>query len=240
MKVLINLSMAILCLFSFCIGQTTTSELRGLTLDVGTTHTFEFFDNGEYIGYNTYTVTKRETYNEVEAYFIESVTDLKTDLLTLHIDASYIIDVNGRCLHYEFSSTVNGEPQTMSADFTQESVHITGSASGKEYDKTITLMANTFSLDNNMIDQWDIALSAVVLEKGGKFSLFILAAQPMKTTMVRASIASETVKVQAAGKTWECLKLEFSVPAGLTIYVTETGQLIKMENESGLTVVLKE
>lgn len=241
MKSLINLSIMALLLFSLCMGQTSTSALKtSVTLEVGTTHTFEFHDNGEYVGYNTYTVTKKEMYNEREAYFIESVVDLTTDELTLHMDASYIVDTLGRCLHYEFSGTINGEPHTMNADFAEGTVHITASTLGEEHDKTITTAQNTFALDNNMIGQWDITFSAVVLEKEGIFAVYMFAAQPMKTAYIRASISSESVSVQTAGRTWECLKLEFSTPADYTMYVTQDGQLVKMENESGLVVTLKE
>lgn len=238
MKSLINVSIIALILFSMCIGQTSTSELKeSITLEVGTTHTFEFHDNGEYVGYNTYTVKDKRMYNEVEAYYIESTVDLNTDDTALYMDATYIVDTQGRCLHYEFSGTINGETHTMTADFTESTVHITASTPGEEYDKTITIAQHTFTLDNNMICQWDIAFSAAVLEEGGIFAVYMFAAQPMKTAYIRASI-DEVVSVNAAGKTWECFKLEFSTPAGYTMYVTKDGQLIKMENESGLVVTL--
>ncbi len=241
MKSSINLSIMALLLFSLCMGQVTTSALKeSVTLEVGTTHTFEFYENGELVGYNTYTITKKEMYNEVDAYFIDSEVDLTTDLLTLHIDASYIVDTKGFPLHYEFTATVNDETHTMKADFLAEAVHITAERPGKTYDETITLVLNTFSLDNNMMGQWDIIFSAAVLERGEVFAVRIFAAQPMDTTTVSASVAEEIVSVEAAGKTWECFKLIFAAPEGYTAYVTQDGQLVKMVNESGLTVMLKE
>lgn len=230
-----------LCLFSLCIGQPTFSPLKeSMALEVGTTHTFEFYENGEYVGYNQYTITKREVYNEKDAYFIESVVDITSDSLTLHMDASYIVTIQGVCLHYEFEATVDGESHTMKADFAEGSVHVTATRPGKEYDKTMEVAQNTFSLDNNMIDQWDIMFSAVTLESGGSIGIYTFAAQPMKTTMVAASISEVKVSVQAAGQTWQCFKLEFSAPDGYVMYVTEGGQLVKIESPSGLTITLKE
>ena len=241
MKSLINVSIVALILVSLCLGQSTVSPLKEtLILDVGTTHTFEFYDHGEYVGYNTYTVTKREFYNEVDAYFIDSVVDLKTESLTLHIDASYIVDTAARYLHYEFSATVNGETQTMNADFLADAVHVTASRPGMEYDETIPLIQDTFSLDNNMICQWDIMLSMAVLELGGTFGVNIFAAQPMKTATLGASVAQEMVSVEVADETWSCFELTFSAPQGYTVYVTPFGQLVKMVNESGLVITLKE
>ncbi len=240
MKSITNLSIMIICLFSLCLGQTTTTALKPSTLEVGATHTFDFFDNGTLIGYNQYTVTKKEFYNETEAYFIDAATDLKTDLVALHIKASYVVDLSGRCLHYEFEATVNGELQTMKADFIPGSVHITASKPGKTYDETIRVGNDTFTLDNNMIDQWDIMFSAVTLEKGGTLLINMVAAQPMKAAAVKATISQNTVSIEAAQKTWECLKLEFSSPANYIMYVTPDGHLVKMENGTGLVIVLKE
>ncbi len=241
MKLLIkSLSIMVLCFLSLCMGQVAPSQLKGIDLEVGVTRTFEFYENDTYIGYNQYTVTKKEAYNEKVAYFIESEVDLNSNSYSVHIEASYIVDTQGLCLHYEFECIVNGETQTMNADFTETSVHITASVPGKTYDEVIELIQNTFSLDNNMICQWDIMLSAVVLERGENFAAYAFAAQPMKRTSVTASVSEGTVAIQVAGKTWECLKLEFSTPAGYTVYVTEDGQLVKMENESGLVIVLKE
>ncbi len=229
----------VLCLFSSCLGQTSTSELKPLVLQVGTSHTFEFFENGIYIGYNQYTVVKKEMYNEIEAYFVDSVVDLNSSSITLHMDASYILDTSGSILHYEFDAVIDGENYIMTAEVEEGSFHIVGSQPGKEYDKTIRLAKNTFSLDNNMICQWDLMFSSVVLKRGESFAALAVAVQPMKTTMVRASVSGETVSVQAAGKTWECLRLEFSVPKGYIMYVTEDGQLVRMEN-GGLVITLKE
>jgi hypothetical protein len=235
-----SLSIMALCLFSLCLGQTVIYDLNQLDLEVGTTHTFEFHDNDVYIGYNQYTVTKREFYNETDAYFIESTLDLKSDLAVIHMDASYVIDTFGRCLHYEFEATVNGESHVVSADFTADSVHIIASRPGEKYDKTITLAENTQLLDNNMIGQWDLVFSTAILEEGGTYGTNILAAQSMRKGSIKASIAEELVSVQVAGKTWQCFKLEFSSPLGYTAYVTRDGQLIKMENESGIVITLKE
>ncbi|MBU7016341.1 MAG: hypothetical protein HXS44_02435 [Theionarchaea archaeon] len=239
MKSLVK-SIMVLCLFSLCLGQTYVSELRQLNLEVGTTHTFEFYDAGEYVGYNQYIITKKEVYNDVDAYFIDSVVDLKTDSLALSMDASYIVNTQGVCLHYEFEATINGETQTMTADFTTESVHITGSGLGKAYDQDVTITANTLSLDNNMICQWDIMFSAAVLQAGGSVGTNVFAAQPMKATVIRGSISEETITIQAAGRDWSCFKVEFSVPDGYLAYVTDSGQLVKMETPSGLVITLKE
>ena len=239
MKSLVK-SIMVLCLFSLCLGQTYVSELKQLNLEVGTTHTFEFYDAGEYIGYNQYTITKKEVYNDVEAYFIDSVVDLKTESLTLYMDASYIVNTQGVCLHYEFEATINDETQTMTADFIAESVHITGSRPGKAYEQDISIMANTFSLDNNMICQWDIMFSAAVLQAGGSLGANVFAAQPMKATVIRGSIADELVTVQAAGQNWSCFKVEFSIPDGYLAYVTDSGQLVKLETPSGFVITLKE
>lgn len=240
MKSITNLSIMIICLFSLCLGQTSTTAVKPSTLEAGQTHTYEFYENGTLIGYNQYTVTKREFYNETEAYFIDAVTDLKTDLVTLNIKASYIVDLSGRCLHYEFEATVNGELQTMKADFVPGSVHITASKPGKTYDETIRIGSDTFTLDNNMIDQWDVMFSAVTLEKGSTLLINMVAAQPMKAAAVKATISQNTVSIEAAQKTWECLKLEFSSPAHYIMYVTPDGHLVKMENDTGLVIVLKE
>jgi len=240
MKSRIALSIMIVCMFSLCMGQTTVSTTKPLILDVGTTRTFEFYSDGIDIGYNTYTVTRKGVYNDKDAYFIESTVELQDEITDLHMDASYILDMQGTCLHYEFDATVNGETHTMNADFTVDSVHITGSRPGTEYDEIISIGLQTFSLDNNMIGQWDIAFSSVVLEKGGVFAVNIFGAQHMKASNVRADIDKELIAIQAAGKSWECLKLEFKSPAGYTMYVTESGQLVKMENGMGLEVTLKE
>jgi hypothetical protein len=229
-----------LCFFSLCLGQTVIYDLNQLDLETNTTHTFEFHDSGVYIGYSSYTITKRELYNETDAYFIESTLDLKSDLAVIHIDASYIIDTFGRSLHYEFEATVNGESHIVTADFTADSVHIVASRPGEEYDKTITLAENTQLLDNNMMGQWDLAFSTAILEEGGTYGANVFAAQSMRKGSIKASIAEELVSVQAAGKTWQCFRLEFSSPLGYIAYVAEDGQLIKMENESGIVVTLKE
>jgi hypothetical protein len=241
MKSFINLSIMALLLFSMCLGQSTTSALKeSITLEEGTTHTFEIHQNEEYIGYCQYTVTKQDVYNEVDAYFIDSVVDLTTDSLTLHIDASYIVNTRGFCLHYEFTATVNEETHTMTADFLADAVHITAARPEAEYDKTIPLVPNTFSLDNNMMGQWDIVFSAAVLERGGVFAVSVFAAQPMDSTTISAAIAEDIASVKIGEKTWKCLKLTFAVPEGYTAYVTEDGQLIKMATESGLVITLSE
>lgn len=209
-------------------------------MEVGTTRTFEFYEHDTYIGYCQYTVTKLDVYNDQPAYFIDSVVDLDSSSYSIDIDATYVVDSRGVCLHYEFEATFNDESQTMNADLTESTVHITGKTPGKTYDETITLSPNTLSMDNNLIGQWDIAFSAVALEKGQVFAVNAFAAQPMKTVMVRASISDITVPIQTAGKTWECLVLEFSEPMGYTAYVTEEGQLVKMENESGFVITLIE
>ncbi len=241
MKLITALSIVALCFTSLCIGQagTSTSELKPLIMDTGTSHTFEFYDNDVYIGYCQYTVIKREAYNETEAYFIESTLELSGPV-TVNIDAVYMVDTNGRCLHYEFEGIVNDESVTMNADFTENAVHITGSRAGATYDKTVELPQNTFSADNNMMGQWDIMFSSVVLQLGGSFGATIFAAQPMENGYIGASIADIMMPVQAAGKTWECFTLEFLSPADYTAYVTADGQLVKMENGSGLVVILKE
>jgi hypothetical protein len=206
-------------------------------MDTGTRHTFEFYDNDVYIGSCQYTVVKREAYNGIEAYFIESTVEL-TGPVPVLVKAAYMVDTNGRCLHYEVEGSINNESVMINADFTENAVHITGSKGGAVYDETIGLLQNTFSVDNNMIGQWDIMFSSVVL--GGTFAANIFAAQPMETGYIRASIADLIVPVQAAGKTWECYKLEFSSPAEYIMYVTAEGQLVKIENGSGLVVILTE
>jgi hypothetical protein len=234
----VPVSIVILCFVCLCLGQNPTSELKPLALDVDSARTFEFYDNETYVGYSTYTVTKRELYNETEAYFIESEVDMTDGSATLHVDAFYVVDMFGRCLHYEFEATINGEPQSMNADFSQESVHITASRSQKTFDKTVELLGNTLSVDNNMIGQWDIMFSVVPLQENGSFAVSIFAAQPMEKSIIRAEIAEGIISVQAAGKTWQCLKVEFSTPEGYTAYVTVDGQLIQMEHESGVRVTL--
>jgi hypothetical protein len=216
------------------------STTKPLTLEVGLSRTFEFFNDGTYIGYNTYTVAKKDVYQEKDAYFIESTVELQDETIDLHMDASYIVDTQAICLHYEFDATVNGETHTMNADFTVDSVHIQGSRPGTEYDEIITLGQHTFSLDNNMIGQWDIIFSSVVLEKGGIFAVNFFGAQHMEMGNVSADIQKESIPVQAAGKSWECLKLEFKAPTGYIMYVTASGQLVKIENGMGLEVILKE
>ena len=239
MKLITALSIMALCCSSLCIGQagTSVSDVKPLIMDTGTQHTFSFYDNDVHIGDCQYTVVKREVYNGVEAYFIESTVEL-TGPVTVVIDAAYMVDTNGRCLHYEVEGSINNEPMRINADFTENAVHITGSKGDVDYDKTIELAQNTFSADNNMIGQWDIMFSSVVL--GGTFAANIFAAQPIETGYIRASIADIIVPVQAAGETWECYKLEFSSPAGYTAYVTANGQLVKMETGSGLVVILTE
>ncbi len=234
------LSILTLCLLSLCMGQVAPSELKPINLEEGLTHTFEFYENESYIGYCQYTVTKIDVYNEKTAYFIESVVDLDTSEYSIHVDASYIVDTLGICLHYEFEYTLNGEKQTMNADFTLNSVHITAETPDSLYDKTIELPQNTLSLDNNMICQWDIMVSAINLQEGEAFAVSTFAAQPMKASFVRAAVSETTASIKIDETIWECFKVEFSTPRGYTAYVTRDGQLVKLENESGFVITLKE
>ncbi|MGD2249418.1 MAG: hypothetical protein PVF58_13500 [Candidatus Methanofastidiosia archaeon] len=236
----ISLTIGALVFFSLCMGQTPTSELKPLVLQVGASHTFEIYDNGDYVGYNQYTVTDRSLYNEVEAYFITSKTEINNGSTNVLIDASYIVDTYGRSLHYEFQATINGESHVMNADKTEKGIHITGSRPQNSYDKIISAPDDTLWLDNNMIGQWDIMFSAITLEEGGSFTVSALAAQPMSQGVVRASIEEGMVSVEVADTTWECYKVIFSLPEGYTAYVTTDGQLLKLEDGKGVVVVFKE
>lgn len=236
----IPLTIGVLVFFSMCMGQTPTSELKPVVLEVGASHTFEIYDDGNYVGYNQYTVTERDLYNGVEAYFITSKTEIDNGSTSAYIDASYIIDTYGRSLHYEFQATINEESHIMNADMTEDGIHITGSRPQDSYDKTISVPDDTLWLDNNMIGQWDIMFSAVTIEQGGSFTVSAFAAQPMSQGVVRASIGESTVSIEIEDTTWECFKIIFSSPEGYIAYVTADGRLLQLEDGKGFVVVLKE
>jgi hypothetical protein len=128
----------------------------------------------------------------------------------------------------------------VTADFSEASVHITASRPNLNYDKTIELAANTLCVDNNMIGQWDLMVSAVPITPGGTFAANAFAPQPMEKVAVRASVGEISSLLEAAGKSWSCYTLTFSAPEGYVAYVTQEGQLVKIETPSGLTIILKE
>ncbi|MBU7013296.1 MAG: hypothetical protein HXS52_09005 [Theionarchaea archaeon] len=239
-SLMIATSIVALCFLSMCMGQTPQYNVQPLSLEVGTGHTFEFFSDGVYIGYNSYSVVKQELYNGIDAYFIESVTDIESNEVTLHIEAMYIVDTSDRCLHYEFEGTIDGELHTVKADFSEESVYVVASRPDSAYDKTIELPVNTLCVDNNMIGQWDLMFSAVLIVPDGTFAANVFAPQPMERVAVRASVAEIPSLMEAAGKSWSCYTLTFSAPEGYVAYVTKEGQLIKLETPSGLVILLKE
>ncbi|MGC1119882.1 MAG: hypothetical protein WBA22_02210 [Candidatus Methanofastidiosia archaeon] len=233
-------SIVALCFFSLCMGQTPQFNVQPLSLEVGAGHTFEVFDNGAYVGYNHYSVIKQELYNGMDAYFIESETDIKSEEVTLHIEAMYIVDTSGRCLHYEFEGTIDGQSYTVKADFSETSVRITASRPNADYDKTIELVQNTLCVDNNMIGQWDLMFSAVPITPDGTFAANVFAPQPMEKVAIRASVGEIPSLMEAAGKSWSCYTLTFSAPEGYVAYVTQEGQLVKLETPNGLVIILKE
>ncbi|MBU7023049.1 MAG: hypothetical protein HXS40_02690 [Theionarchaea archaeon] len=235
-----SISIVALCFFSLCMGQTPQYEVQPMNLEVGAGHTFDILDNGVNVGYNHYSVTKEELYNGVDAFFIESETDIKSEEVTLHIEAMYIVDTSGRCLHYEFEGTFDGQSHTLTADFSEASVHVTASRSDANYDKTIELVSNTLCVDNNMIGQWALMFSAVPITPGGNFAANTFAPQPMEKVAVRASVGETPSLLEAAGQSWPCYTLTFSAPEGYVAYVTQEGQLIKLETPSGLVIILKE
>ncbi|MBU6997779.1 MAG: hypothetical protein HXS41_02200 [Theionarchaea archaeon] len=229
-----------LCFLSLCLGQTAQYNVQPLNLEVGTSHTFEFLDDGVHVGYNHYSVVKQEQYNGMDAYFIESETEIESEEVTLHIEAMYIVDTSGRCLHYEFEGTIDGQLHTVTADFSEKSVQISASRPDANYSKTIELTVNTLCVDNNMIGMWDLMFSAVAIVPDKTFAANVFAPQPMEKGAIRASVGEIPSLMEAAGKSWSCYTLTFSAPEGYVAYVTQEGQLIKLETPSGLTIVLTE
>ncbi|MBU7031771.1 MAG: hypothetical protein HXS53_04510 [Theionarchaea archaeon] len=222
-----------------CLGQTPSLEFRELSLTPGTGETYEFYQEGVLLGTSSYTVEKKDTYEGVDAFFIHEKVDLQGSGYTISIDASYIVDTTGLALYYEFSATVNGETQTMEAEFGETHVHEVAHRPDKDFDKEIRIGEHTFTLDNNMIGQWDIIFSALHFTEGDTIVANAYAAQPMTTFTIKGTVLEE-VQLSVGEKVYTCYKMDFSTPP-YYMYVTAQGQLLKLETKDGkLIIILKQ
>jgi hypothetical protein len=220
-----------------CMQQAPPTELRQLDISPGTKGTFEFYENGVFLGTVSYIVEKKDIYNGEEAYFIHEVVDLQGSGLKMYIDASYVVDLYGRALYYEFEAQVNDETQTMKAEFLGDHVHEIASRPGKDFDKTVKIGENTFTLDNNMIGQWDMMFRFLKLELGANVVANGFAAQPISAFTVTGKI-TEMVSLEISQHTYDCFKMDFSTPP-YYMYVTDDGILLKMETKDGTLVIVR-
>jgi hypothetical protein len=220
-----------------CIGQAPLTELKHLDITPGMGSTFEFYDKGSYVGETTYTVEKKDIYNGKEAYYIREVLDLEGGGLKIHIDASYVVDLYGRSLYYEFEAEVNDEVQTVKAEFLEDHVHEIASKPEQEFDKEVKIGENTFTLDNNMIGQWEVMFRSLHLMLGGDIVVNGYAAQPMSAFTITGKIIDE-VPMEASGMVYECFKIDLSFPQ-YYMYVTEDGVVVKMETKDGSLVIVR-
>lgn len=227
----------IVVILAGCMQQAPPTELNQLDISLGMGAIFEFYEKGVFLGTTTYVVEKKDVYNGEEAYFISEIVDLGGNGLKIYIDALYVVDSYGRALYYEFEAQVNGEVQTMRAEFTDSHVHEVASRPGKEIDKTVKIGENTFTLDNNMIGQWDIMFMSLKLELNGNVVANGFAAQPTTAFTVKGKI-TEKVSLEVSGKIYECFKIDFSVPP-YYMFVTEEGKVVKMETKDGTLVIVR-
>jgi len=229
----------LLILFMGCLGQAPPSEIEEIHLSTGMGETFEFYENEIFLGTTTYTVEKKDVYQGIQAFFITEIVDLEAGGYSIYIDAEYIVDTTGKVLSYEFTARVNGEPQTMSARFGDTHVHETAQRTDKDLDKEIRIGEHTFTLDNNMIGQWDIMFRALQLSEESVIKINAFAAQPMTTFTVKGEV-TDTVEISLNGQTYHCYKVDFSTPP-YYMYVTPQGELLKLETKDGkLLIVRKE
>lgn len=224
-------------LLAGCMGQTPPTETKQLNLEAGTGSTFEFYEKGTFLGTATYTVEKKDVYNGIEAYYVHEIVDLTVAGLKIYIDAHYVVDMQGRALYYEFEAKANDETQTMKAEFLGDHVHEVASRPGQDFDKEIKIGENTFTLDNNFIGQWDIMFRSLKLQLGEDLVINGYAAQPMTAFTAKAKI-TEKVSLEISGTSYECFKVDFSLPSQYA-YVTENGELLKVETKDGSLVIVR-
>jgi hypothetical protein len=227
----------ILVMIIGCMGQGPVSEFREITLSPGMGETFEFYQEDTFLGTSSYTVEKHDTYQGVEAYYITGIVDLSGDGYSIYITTSYVVDTSGKALYYEFTADLNGETHTMSAEFGETHVHEVAQRPDKSYDKEIRIGEHTFTLDNNMIDQWDIFFRALQLIEGNTLEANAFAAQPMTTFTVKGTVL-EKVLITVEGEEYQCYKLDLSTPPYF-MYVTPQGELLKMETKDGKLIIVR-
>jgi len=209
---------------SGCISQKEETKKKELDLEIGEETTYEFYSNGNYIGYDRYKVTGKEGEN----YLIESEVNLEK--LGLKMDAKYTITKECIPIHYEFVAYVNNEKQTVSCDFKKGSVHEVATKGDQKFEKDIKLEEGTYLLDNNMIGQWTLMLRMMELKTGDSHVIPMFAAQPMKALKIEMNVG-EIEKVDG----YDCYKLDFP-ELEYFMYISE-GKLIKMETEDKTLVI---
>jgi hypothetical protein len=220
-----------------CMGQGPVSEFKEITLSPGSGETFEFYQEGVFLGTSSYTVEKKDTYQGVEAYYISGMVDLSAEGYSLHFTTSYVVNMMGKALYYEFTADLNGEIHTMSAEFGETHVHEVAQRPDEDYDKEIRIGEHTFTLDNNMIGQWDIFFRALQLVEGDTLEANAFAAQPMTTFTVKGSVL-EKLYITVKGQEYQCYKLDLSTPP-YYMYVTPEGELLKMETKDGTLIIVR-
>jgi len=220
-----------------CLGQTPSSEFKEISLSPGMGETFEFYQEGVLLGTSVYTVEKKDAYEGIEAFFIHEKVNVQGSGYTISIDASYIVDATGSALYYEFSAIINGETQTMEAVFGETHVHEVAHRPDKDFDKEIRIGEHTFTLDNNMIGQWDIIFSALHFSEGSTIEANAFAAQPMITFTIKGAVLEE-VQLPLGEEIYTCYKMDFSTPP-YYMYVTAQGQLLKLETKDGKLIIVR-
>ena len=218
----------IFVVLSGCISQKEETKKKELDLKIGEEHTYEFYSDGTYIGYNRYRVTGKEGEN----YLIESEVNLEK--LGLKMNAKYTITKECMPVHYEFVAYVNNGKQTVSCEFKKGSVHEVATKGEQRFEKDIKLEEGTYLIDNNMIGQMALMLRTMELKIGDSYVIPMFAAQPMKALKIE-------MKVEGIEKVdgYECYKLDFP-ELRYYIYVSD-GKLIKMETkDKTLVIILKE
>ncbi len=219
----------VVILFSGCTSEEEQTEPKTLDLEIGETHTYEFFMDGNKMGHNTYKVVEKEE----GTYKIESEVKITTPI-QMELDATYTVTEKCNPLHYEFVAYVNSEKQTVSCEFTKGRVHEVATKGDNKFEKDITLEPNTYLLDNNMIGQWALMFRIIELEANMSKSISMFAAQPMKALKI-------TMEVEGTEelKGYNCDVVNFP-ELGYVMYVSD-GTLLQMETkDKSLVIALKE
>lgn len=225
-KILVFLVISIV--LSGCISQKEETKKKELDIKIGEENTYEFYSNGNYLGYNRYRVIGKDGEN----YMIESEVNLEK--LGLKINAKYTVTRECMPVHYEFVAYVKNEKQTVSCDFKEGGVHEVATKGSQRFEKDIKLEEGTYLLDNNMIGQWALMLKMMGMKTGDTYVIPMFVPQPMKALKIE-------MKVEGIEKVngYDCYKLD--LPELKYFLYVSNGKLIKMETkDKTLVITLKE
>lgn len=204
-------------------------------LVIGVEHKYDYFKEGELVGYYVFWVEALGIYKGKNAYFTRSRTSVEDSGTSIEINTLYIFDEHLAPLEYGLNASLGDDRQSIICLFDGWSVNASLELTDRTIEKALELPEHTVLVDNFMPGHWEFFFRSFppVAGKRVKFNVYIPQFLGYKSMALMTDKETETLNLN--GVDYECQVVR-TLELDLVLYIND-GNLIQMEETKQKIVI---